>query len=222
MKHENLSLIPPEFECPLPPLAPAVFPPQLRELPPPALDQFDLDEHFASSRQRLAQLTNKCTSSEDLDYYIKEAGEILGVTGALQERAAKGGADAKKATGAKHVLHFIFSELVRFKKVNHDPAPGEGGEGGGGEGGPVMMDGGGGGGGEMMVFDGGAADEPQAMPQRGGGMMAFGGAEEKGGDGGGYREFRGGGGGDYKGGGEDMKMTDMDGGGGGEVMSFHK
>ena len=219
MKHENLSLIPPEFECPLPPLAPAVFPPQLRELPPPALDQFDLDEHFASSRQRLAQLTNKCTSSEDLDYYIKEAGEILGVTGALQERAAKGGADAKKATGAKHVLHFIFSELVRFKKVNHDPAPGEGG--GGGEGGPVMMDGGGGGG-EMMVFDGGAADEPQAMPQRGGGMMAFGGAEEKGGDGGGYREFRGGGGGDYKGGGEDMKMTDMDGGGGGEVMSFHK
>jgi hypothetical protein len=219
VKHENLSLIPPEFECPLPPLAPAVFPPQLRELPPPALDQFDLDEHFASSRQRLAQLTNKCTSSEDLDYYIKEAGEILGVTGALQERAAKGGADAKKATGAKHVLHFIFSELVRFKKVNHDPAPGEGG--GGGEGGPVMMDGGGGGG-EMMVFDGGAADEPQAMPQRGGGMMAFGGAEEKGGDGGGYREFRGGGGGDYKGGGEDMKMTDMDGGGGGEVMSFHK
>ena len=219
MKHENLSLIPPEFECPLPPLAPAVFPPQLRELPPPALDQFDLDEHFASSRQRLAQLTNKCTSSEDLDYYIKEAGEILGVTGALQERAAKGGADAKKATGAKHVLHFIFSELVRFKKVNHDPAPGEGG--GGGEGGPVMMDGGGGGG-EMMVFDGGAADEPQAMPQRGGGMMAFGGAEEKGGDGGGYRDFRGGGGGDYKGGGEDMKMTDMDGGGGGEVMSFHK
>ena len=219
MKHENLSLIPPEFECPLPPLTPAVFPPQLRELPPPALDQFDLDEHFASSRQRLAQLTNKCTSSEDLDYYIKEAGEILGVTGALQERAAKGGADAKKATGAKHVLHFIFSELVRFKKVNHDPAPGEGG--GGGEGGPVMMDGGGGGG-EMMVFDGGAADEPQAMPQRGGGMMAFGGAEEKGGDGGGYREFRGGGGGDYKGGGEDMKMTDMDGGGGGEVMSFHK
>ena len=52
VKHEPLSLIPPQFECPLPPLNPAVFPPALRELPPPALDQYDLDEHFASPRQR--------------------------------------------------------------------------------------------------------------------------------------------------------------------------
>jgi len=60
VKHEPLSLIPPQFETPLPPLQPAVFPPTLRELPPPALDQFDLDEHFASEKIRLAQLTNKC------------------------------------------------------------------------------------------------------------------------------------------------------------------
>ena len=39
VKHEPLSLIPPQFEHPLPPLNPAVFPPALRELPPPALDQ---------------------------------------------------------------------------------------------------------------------------------------------------------------------------------------
>ena len=45
--HEPLTLIPPQFECPLPKLAPATFPPAMREPPPPALDQFDLDEHFA-------------------------------------------------------------------------------------------------------------------------------------------------------------------------------
>ena len=38
--------------------------------------QFDLDEHFASEGGRLAQLTNKCTTDDDVDYYIKEAGEV--------------------------------------------------------------------------------------------------------------------------------------------------
>jgi len=35
VKHELLTLIPPQFEAPLPPLQPAVFPPALREPPPP-------------------------------------------------------------------------------------------------------------------------------------------------------------------------------------------
>jgi hypothetical protein len=38
VKKEPLSLIPPQFEAPLPQLQPAVFPPMLRELPPPPLD----------------------------------------------------------------------------------------------------------------------------------------------------------------------------------------
>lgn len=59
VKHEPLTLIPPAFECPLPQLSAAVFPPIMREPPPPALDRFDLDEHFASDRIRLAQITNK-------------------------------------------------------------------------------------------------------------------------------------------------------------------
>ncbi len=59
VKHEPLTLIPPEFERPLPQLSAAVFPPIMREPPPPALDRFDLDEHFASDRIRLAQITNK-------------------------------------------------------------------------------------------------------------------------------------------------------------------
>jgi hypothetical protein len=37
-----------------------VFPPQFRELPPPCLDLFDLDEQFSSEKVRLAQITNKC------------------------------------------------------------------------------------------------------------------------------------------------------------------
>ena len=45
--HDPLTLIPPQFECPMPKLSPATFPPAMREPAPPALDQFDLDEHFA-------------------------------------------------------------------------------------------------------------------------------------------------------------------------------
>ena len=79
VKTQVLTLIPPQFEAPLPPLQPAVFPPAWREPPPPALDLFDLDEHFASERVRLAQLTNKCQDPENLDYYLRQAAEVLGV-----------------------------------------------------------------------------------------------------------------------------------------------
>eukprot|EP00929_Paragymnodinium_shiwhaense_P019970 TRINITY_DN1344_c0_g1_i1.p1 TRINITY_DN1344_c0_g1~~TRINITY_DN1344_c0_g1_i1.p1 ORF type:complete len:447 (-),score=117.72 TRINITY_DN1344_c0_g1_i1:177-1517(-) len=112
VKHEPLTLIPPQFETPMPSLQPAVFPPCLREPPPPALDLFDLDEQFASERVRLAQLTNKCTD-DDLDFYIRQAGEVLGVTRQLGERK-----------GAKHILEHIFKELVGYKKMNQDLPPG--------------------------------------------------------------------------------------------------
>ena len=117
--HSPLTLIPPQFECPLPQLAPAVFPPAMREAPPPALDQFDLDEHFAKESLRLAQLTNKCSNgADDLDYYIAESGDILGVTGELPfgERSPK------------HILFHIFKQIVDFKKTDagkeyDEPAP---------------------------------------------------------------------------------------------------
>jgi intraflagellar transport protein 52 len=112
VKHEPLTLIPPQFETPMPALQPAVFPPCLREPPPPSLDLFDLDEQFASERVRLAQLTNKCTD-DDLDFFIRQAGEILGVTQKLGERRS-----------AKHILEYIFKELVGYKKMNQDVAPG--------------------------------------------------------------------------------------------------
>jgi intraflagellar transport protein 52 len=105
--HESLTLIPPQFECPLPKLQPATFPPAMREPAPPALDQFDLDEHFAKEGLRLAQLTNKCTSGEeDLEYFIGESGEILGIMQDLPygERSAK------------HILFHIFKQIADFKR----------------------------------------------------------------------------------------------------------
>ena len=44
VKHEPITLIPPQFETPMPALQAAVFPPTLKELPPPCLDLYDLDE----------------------------------------------------------------------------------------------------------------------------------------------------------------------------------
>ena len=105
--HDPLTLIPPQFECPLPKLLPATFPPAMREPAPPALDQFDLDEHFAPQSIRLAQVTNKCTGGEDdLEYYIGECGEILGLMNELPfgERSAK------------HILFHVFRHILEYKK----------------------------------------------------------------------------------------------------------
>lgn len=50
VKKAPLSLIPPAFETPLPPLQPATFPPCPSEPPPPALELFDLDDAFAGEQ----------------------------------------------------------------------------------------------------------------------------------------------------------------------------
>ncbi|XP_017296627.1 intraflagellar transport protein 52 homolog isoform X1 [Kryptolebias marmoratus] len=109
VKHEPLQLITPQFETPLPQLQPAVFPPALSDLPPPMLDLFDLDETFSSEKVRLAQLTNKCTD-DDLEFYVRKCGEILGVTPKLD----------KAQRDAKHILEHIFFQVVEFKKLNQE------------------------------------------------------------------------------------------------------
>ena len=63
----------------MPALQAAVFAPSLKELPSPSLELFDLDDQFASEKIRMAQMTNKCTD-DDVEYYIKECGDILGVS----------------------------------------------------------------------------------------------------------------------------------------------
>eukprot|EP00041_Stephanoeca_diplocostata_P039347 m.1617510 g.1617510 ORF g.1617510 m.1617510 type:complete len:422 (-) comp25373_c0_seq3:7912-9177(-) len=105
IEHEPLRLITPQFETPLPPLEPAVFPPNFREPPGPALDLFDLDDSFSSERVRLAQLTNKC-GEDDLEYYVRECGDILGVSMKLPTDKRDG----------KHILEHVFKQIVEFKK----------------------------------------------------------------------------------------------------------
>lgn len=109
VKHEALRLITPQFETPLPPLQAAVFPPQFRNLPDPQLELFDLDEAFSSEKSRLAQITNKC-GEEDLEYYIRESAEILGISNKLPNNAQD----------AKHVLEYVFAHVVEFKKLNQE------------------------------------------------------------------------------------------------------
>lgn len=111
VKHEALTLIPPQFETPLPGLTPAVFPPNLKEPQPPNLELFDLDDEFASEKVRLDQLTNKYLD-EDAEYYIRECGDILGITQQIERLKFGYGGE----NDAKAILHKILVELVKFKK----------------------------------------------------------------------------------------------------------
>uniref|UniRef100_A0A914V5K0 Intraflagellar transport protein 52 C-terminal domain-containing protein n=1 Tax=Plectus sambesii TaxID=2011161 RepID=A0A914V5K0_9BILA len=92
-----------------------VFPPNFRELPPPQLELFDLDDMFSSEKVRLAQITNKCDEN-DLEYFIREVGDILGVTGSLLPTDKT----------PKRIIEFIFHQVVEFKKLNQDDGPIEG------------------------------------------------------------------------------------------------
>ena len=66
-----------------------------------------MDEAFSSEKARLAQLTNKC-SDEDLEYYIRECGDILAVSNKLPQTARS----------AKNILEYVFTQIVEFKKLN--------------------------------------------------------------------------------------------------------
>ena len=88
-----------------------MFPPRKREPPNPALDLFDLDEHFASERVSLAHLANKC-NDDDLEYFIKEAGDLLGVSQQLPP----------EVRDARYVLCHVMKQIVAWKKLNSEPA----------------------------------------------------------------------------------------------------
>jgi len=70
------------------------------------MDLFDLDEQFASEKIKMAQLTNKC-SDEDIEYYIRECGDILGVT-----------QNVENPDDPKAILHYIFQEIIKYKCSN--------------------------------------------------------------------------------------------------------
>lgn len=161
--HEQLSLVPPVFDVPLPPTQAAVFPPLLREPPPPPLELFDLDEHFASEKNKLAQLANRCGEA-DLDYFIQEAGNVLGVAAEVRrvraaaeqgraDRAEKAGKGAKESAvaaavaaaaqskvSANDVMAFVLAKLVQFKRIDGGDDGGSAGGSGGPPGGSAGTD----------------------------------------------------------------------------------
>ena len=98
----------PQFEAPTPALRPAVFPPALRELPPPPLELFDLEEAFANDTTKLAALFHRCArgTDEDLSAFVREGARICGV--APKSAARDGG-------GADAALAEVFRGMVRFK-----------------------------------------------------------------------------------------------------------
>lgn len=106
LEKEPLKLIKPQFEAPFPALQPAVFPPNFRSLPKPALELYDLDQAFSSITTRLTQISNKCNDN-DLDFYIQQCGLILGIS----ELGKK---------SSKSILEHAFNKLVLYKKVNDD------------------------------------------------------------------------------------------------------
>ena len=56
-----------------------------------------------------------------MDYYVREAGEILGVASKIQPE------DRAGPQGANKILEYIFRQIVNFKKLNQDPAMDDGG-----------------------------------------------------------------------------------------------
>ena len=92
-----------------------MFPPQFRTLNPPPLELYDLDAEFSSERNRLAQLTNRCNDN-DLEYYVVEAGHILGIVPQL--KASPAGGNNSSAERAKRIIHHVLERVSQFKKSN--------------------------------------------------------------------------------------------------------
>lgn len=116
--YEQLKIIKPQFELPLPATQLAVFPPIFSDLPPPPVELFDLDEAFSSEKSQITQLTNKCFQHNDvkgfrdidmkeLEYFIRECGRILNITHDDQ-------------MNAKEILHTISVKVANYKKLDKE------------------------------------------------------------------------------------------------------
>lgn len=89
-----------------------MFPPSFRELGPPPLELFDLDEAFSSVFSRLAQFTNKYImtataaeqSDQELEFYIKECSKIVRMDGDYKD--------------AKEILYDISVQCAQFKSID--------------------------------------------------------------------------------------------------------
>ncbi|EGT60221.1 CBN-OSM-6 protein [Caenorhabditis brenneri] len=104
-----LTLVEPQFELPMPPFTPAVFPPTFQELPMPPLELFDLDEQFSSPEIQLSQLANR-SEEEDLVFFIEKAAEITGIASEL----------TRAERTPKKIIELAVSKLMMFKRSMMD------------------------------------------------------------------------------------------------------
>ena len=109
LKNEPLENVSPIFDTALPPLTPAVFPPQMREPSGPVLELFDLNDIFASPATRLAQLAQR-TSPKNAEKFVIQAAKILGITQKLPEGKRSG----------KEILEYVFQQVVKWKRQSQD------------------------------------------------------------------------------------------------------
>lgn len=106
-----LKMIKPSFECPFPPLVPAIFPAVFRAMAKPELELFDLDDEFSSIPSKIAKLANRCNDDvDDMDYFIRECGIILGQVGT----------DNESGDPSKRILYNVVSKVVNFKKIENE------------------------------------------------------------------------------------------------------
>uniref|UniRef100_A0A915DDG6 Uncharacterized protein n=1 Tax=Ditylenchus dipsaci TaxID=166011 RepID=A0A915DDG6_9BILA len=114
LKHEPLTLVTPVFEVPQPPLQPAVFPPNFREIPPPQLELLTWMMLFPPTN-RLNQLidpvfTFLSGAESELDIFVREAGELLGISRML----------ALNEKNSKKILEHVLHQIVEYKKEGQD------------------------------------------------------------------------------------------------------
>lgn len=89
-----------------------MFPPSFRDLSPPPLELFDLDDAFSSEFSRLAQFTNKYLmtgpgiqeNEAELEFYIQEASKIANMEGEF--------------VNAKEILYNIGVKCANFKNID--------------------------------------------------------------------------------------------------------
>jgi intraflagellar transport protein 52 len=116
-----LTLIEPQFELPLPPLQPAVFPPAVFEPTLPALERFDLDDAFANEYFKVSQLSlaaRKQGGRSDVavvEDYVAKAAHVVGIAGAT------------KMSGQRALLE-VFDQLAKWKLQDAGGHAGQWGE----------------------------------------------------------------------------------------------
>ena len=86
----------------------------MRELPPPPLELFDLDEAFSSEKTRLAQMTNKCMPKKEDDNYDEENNLIYYIQECTQ--IVRPYNDITEYSNPRQILHDLAVELFQFKK----------------------------------------------------------------------------------------------------------